>query len=266
MRLYIRHETNYLYTTPQSYTIQQLRLTPRAEPHQRILNWHISMSGKRNEFVDAYDNLSHMLTLTGPHRQVRIIASGSVEVTPLDRGRLTKTESLSPLVFTVPTRLSETDEAIVEFANSHLRPKAKSTQLLELAAAIRSTVAYQTGATIVTTPAADALKLGRGVCQDHAHLFIACCRTQGIPARYVSGYVDAGGTDHAESHAWVDVWVEEESFTGWISIDVTHAIFASDMHCRLAVGRDYESAAPIRGMRQGGGDESMTVRVDVKPQ
>ena len=75
-----------------------------------------------------------------------------------------------------------------------------------------------------TTTAQDALKLGKGVCQDHAHLFLACCHAQGIPARYVSGYIDPGNSDHAASHAWVDVWVEDSGFAGWISIDVTHAI------------------------------------------
>lgn len=263
MKLSIRHETVYRYTTPLGYTIQQLRLTPRSEPHQHILSWHIASPGERNEFVDAFGNLSHMLTLTGTHDQVRVTASGRVEVAPLDRGRLTGSESLSPLVFTVPTRLSEPDEAVEAFAREHLRPHAGSSTLIGLAEAIRGTVCYQSGATAVTTPAADALRLKRGVCQDHAHLFLACCRVHGVPARYVSGYIDPGGTDHAETHAWIDAWVEEGDFSGWVSIDVTHARFAGDTHCRLAVGRDYESAAPIRGVRHGGGTETLSVRVDV---
>ena len=83
--------------------------------------------------------------------------------------------------------------------------------------------------------------------------------------RYVSGYIDSGSTGHAESHAWVDVWVEELDFTGWVSIDVTHACFASDAHCRLAVARDYDSAAPVSGVRRGGGEESLDVSVKVVP-
>lgn len=266
MRLFIRHETTYRYTAPLSYTIQQLRLTPRTEPHQRVLAWQINSPGERHEFVDAFGNLSHMMTITSTHDKVRVVAAGSVEVTPLDRGRLMTAESLSPLVFTVPTRLSEPDDAITAFARKHLCANAHSNSLLDLATAIRDTVCYQSGATIVTTPAADALRLKRGVCQDHAHLFLACCRVHGVPARYVSGYIDPGNTDHAESHAWVDAWVEESDFRGWISIDVTHARFAGDAHCRLAIGRDYESAAPIRGVRQGGGVESLSVEVDVAPQ
>lgn len=263
MRLSIRHETVYRYTAPLSYTIQQLRLSPRSEPHQRVLSWQIASPGERHEFVDAFGNLSHMMTITGTHEEVRVVAAGSVDVTPLDRGRLTSAESLSPLVFTVSTRLSDPDAAIEAFARQHLRPNADSNHLLALAEAIRGAVCYQSGATIVTTPAADALRLQRGVCQDHAHLFLACCRVHGVPARYVSGYIDPGDTDHAESHAWVDAWVDEADFSGWVSVDVTHARFAGDAHCRLAIGRDYESAAPIRGVRHGGGEESLSVRVEV---
>lgn len=263
MQLAIRHETVYRYTAPLRYTIQQLRLSPRAEPHQRTLSWQIDTAGRRNEFVDAFGNLSHILTITGKHDEVRIVAGGTVNITPLDRGRLVDENKLSPLVFTVPTRLAEPNADIIDYAHRHFRPNADSNGLLALAEAIRGTVAYRSGATVVTTVAADALRLAEGVCQDHAHLFLACCHVHGIPARYVSGYLDAGETEHAESHAWIDAWVDERDFCGWVSIDVTHARFASDSHCRLAIGRDYESAAPVRGVRQGGGTESLSVHVGV---
>ena len=266
MQLHIRHETVYRYTAPLSYTIQQLRLSPRAEAHQRTLSWQIGTPGQRNEFVDAFGNLSHMLTITGRHDEVRIVAGGTVDITPLDRGRLPESSSLSPLVFTVPTQLTEPTDAVTEFARHHLRAGANGDALLALAEAIRDAVAYRSGATVVTTPAADALSLGQGVCQDHAHLFLACCHVYGIPARYVSGYLDPGNSSHAESHAWVDAWVDERDFSGWVSIDVTHSRFAADSQCRLAIGRDYDSAAPVRGVRQGGGIESLSVRVDVSPE
>lgn len=265
-QLSICHETVYRYTAPLSYTIQQLRLSPRAEPHQRTLSWQIATPGQRHEFVDAFGNLCHTLTITGLHNEVRIIASGIVDVRPLDRGRLAETGSLSPLVFTMPTRLAEPGPELIDFASKNLFPGARSNELLSLADVIRGTVRYSSGATAVTTTAADALRLGEGVCQDHAHLFLACCHVHGIPARYVSGYIDAGDISHAESHAWVDVWVDEVDFSGWVSIDVTHARFASDSHCRIAIGRDYESAAPVRGVRRGGGTESLSVKVDVTLQ
>jgi transglutaminase-like putative cysteine protease len=263
MQLTIRHETVYRYTAPQAYTIQQLRLTPRTEPHQRILSWQISTPGKLSEIIDAYGNIGQMLTITGPHEEVRIVANGTVDVMPLDRGRLMSEDALSPLVYTVPTRLTETDGAISEFAMRHLKPNADSHMLLNLAEAVRDKVTYQGGITGVTSTAADAFRLGAGVCQDHAHVFLACCRTHDIPARYVSGYINAGDLSHIESHAWVDAWVDEGGFAGWISIDVTHARFSDEAHCRVAIGRDYDSAAPIRGLRTGAGPESLHVRVDV---
>jgi transglutaminase-like putative cysteine protease len=263
MLLSIRHETIYLYTAHPSYTIQQLRLSPRQEPHQRVLAWNISTPGRRSQFIDAYGNLSHILTITGAHNEVRIVASGKVDVVRLDRGRLAERGELSPLVFTVPTRLTETTETVHEFALQNLPETARSNDLLALAEAIRGTVAYRSGATAVTTTATDALRLREGVCQDHAHLFLACCHVRNIPVRYVSGYIDPGTTSHGETHAWIDAWIEEAGFSGWVSIDVTHGRFADDAHCRLAVGRDYESAAPVRGVRSGGGTESLSVKVEV---
>lgn len=261
--LNIRHETLYRYTEPISYTIQQLRLTPRAEPHQQLRSWSISSPGQRRAFTDAYGNLCHMLTMAYPHNEVRIVVEGTVEVMMLDRGRLYSQGQLPPMLFTVPTRLTEANDALKDFARRSLRSTRRGSDFLLLADAIVEAVAYRTGATEVSSTAADALALGQGVCQDHAHLFLACCHVIGVPARYVSGYIDSGSTNAAESHAWVDVWVEESGIAGWVSIDVTHARFQDTSLCRLAVGRDYESASPIRGVRRGGGMESLSVRVDV---
>ena len=259
--LTIRHETSYVYAGPVGYTIQQLRLKPRAEPQQRIVEWQVKAPGKRHAFEDAFGNSSEMLTLTALHHAVHIVATGVVEITPPERGRILEKTPLSPLTFTVPTRLTEPGEAIKAFAARYLISGAKIGDLLELAAAIREAVVYQSGATTVETTAQDALILGAGVCQDHAHLFLACCHTVGLPARYVSGYFDSGDIVHGASHAWVDVWVDEIDFSGWVSIDATHACLQDVGYCRLAVGRDYESAAPVRGVRRGGGDESLTVEV-----
>jgi transglutaminase-like putative cysteine protease len=99
------------------------------------------------------------------------------------------------------------------------------------------------------------------VCQDHAHIFIACCRASGVPARYVSGYVYTGKDGEVASHAWVDAWLGAES--GWMPIDITHQSLVGGRHCRLAVGRDYLDACPVRGVRRGGGPEEMQVAVIV---
>jgi len=262
MLLSIRHETVYRYTAPLSYTIQQLRLTPRSERHQAVRDWHLAAPGRCHGYLDAYGNRSHIMTVLGQHDELRIVASGTLEVDELDRGRLEGQDRLSPLVFTATTPLTGASAEVIDFAQRHLRGGG-SQALMGLAQGIHGAVPYRAGATEVTTTAADALRLGKGVCQDHAHLFLACCHVKGIPARYVSGYIDPGTSDHAQSHAWVDAWAEDGDFQGWVSIDVTHACFQSAHYCRLATGRDYASAAPVRGMRHGGGEESMAVRVSV---
>jgi len=264
--LSIRHETIYRYSSPVGYSIVQLRLSPRIEPQQRPLSWNIVSNGQRRDFIDSFGNSSQMLSITVPHQEVHILASGVMEVDTPDRGRMPERSLLSPLAFTVSTRLTEAGAAIRAFASDHLQAGANTSQLLALTETIRQAVVYQSGATAVTTTASDALALGLGVCQDHAHLFLACCHTQGIPARYVSGYLDSGQTEHGASHAWVDVWVDEVDYSGWVSIDVTHSCLQHAGYCRLAVGRDYESAAPIRGTRRGGSEEKMSVQVDISSQ
>jgi transglutaminase-like putative cysteine protease len=266
MKFAIRHETVYRYTKPVHYSIQQLRLTPRLDPNQRALSWHIDAPGRTQRFVDAYGNITHTMVLSSPHDQIRIVVSGVLDIEPLAEGRVPSTPDapgadLSPLVFTVATPLTAVDESVHAFAARYLTRERRGGDFLDLAGAICDAVQYESGSTEVTSTAAQALALGRGVCQDHAHLFLACCRALGVPARYVSGYIHPGDTQHAASHAWVDVWTDD---AGWLSVDVTHHQYAGERHCRLALGRDYLSAAPVRGVRTGGGEEKLEVRVAVK--
>ncbi|MFZ6692612.1 transglutaminase family protein [Undibacterium sp. SXout20W] len=268
MQLLIQHQTTYHYSLPSTYTIQQLRLTPRIEAHQQVIQWEVKTGGHKTPFIDAYGNQSHTLTITGAHETISILAHGIVDIHAPPFGRIVDVEHFSPLVFTVPTRLTEATPAIYAFAQRGL-PRdqtATTSELLHLAEQIQTAVAYRSGTTIVTSTADDALSLGLGVCQDHAHLFLACCHVRGIPARYVSGYIDPETSDHADSHAWVDVWAQDHDFHGWVSIDVTHACLMNDAYCRLAVGRDYDSAAPVRGVRRGGGTETLEVSVHVTPR
>ncbi|MDN4051664.1 transglutaminase family protein [Massilia sp. YIM B02763] len=268
MHLSIRHETLYRYTQPQAYSIEQLHLVPRTEPQQQVLSWKIAMPGNGAPYVDAYGNHSHMMTLNEPHDTVRIVVEGLVATTPLRNGRLEAVDSLSPLIFTVPTRLTQPSPLLADFAARCLPPagmRVDTAAAMDLAAHIFGAVEYRSGATDVFSTAGEAIVLGAGVCQDHAHIYLACCHARGVPARYVSGYIDPESTGHAASHAWVDVWVEDGDHAGWVSIDVTHNRLMTDAYCRLAIGRDYESAAPVRGMRRGGGEETMRVEATIVP-
>jgi transglutaminase-like putative cysteine protease len=258
MRLEIRHETVYRYTAPVHYSIQLLRLTPRVE-RQRVQAWRIDAPGRLHRSLDAYGNVTHTMVLTEVHQEIRVVVAGAVDIdaSPPE----VEAHNLSPFVFTVGTPLTHAEETVREFAARHLAGPPRTADLLALAEAICGAVAYQSGVTEVTSTAAHALEIGRGVCQDHAHLFIACCRAAGVPSRYVSGYVDPGHDEPAASHAWADAWVEGE---GWVSVDVTHRVLAHERYCRLAIGRDYLSAAPVRGVRTGGGEESLSVTVAVR--
>jgi len=259
MQLRILHRTVYSYDEPVKYTAQTLRLTPRREGAQRVLAWSIRAPGRRTEQVDAHGNITHLLTLEEPHRAIEIDVRGVVEMAG-DEAFVRFDGTLSPLAYLAATPLTGASEAMVALAREHLAGGGSlRDRLYRLATGVYQAVRYMPGTTSVEDSAAEAFARGQGVCQDQAHVFIACCRSAGVPARYVSGYLcSVDGSDSA-SHAWVDAWLEEQQ--GWLSIDVTHLEPMGPKHCRLAVGRDYLDAAPVRGVRRGGGRELLDVSV-----
>ena len=258
MQLHIRHETCYRYERPVKHSVQSLHLTPRRDPSQRALSWSMAAPGRRIEQVDAYGNIAHLLTIEEPHREIQIVVHGIVETA--DSEERQDDGTLSPLSFLAPTLLTTPNEDLRAFAQQALaqiqEPRARALALTE---AVFNAVRYKPGVSDVNDSAAMAFKSGEGVCQDHAHVYIASARSIGIPTRYVSGYLYTGDTQDAASHAWVDVWLGTE--IGWHSVDVTHKRPAVRNYCRLAVGRDYMDAAPVRGVRQGGGGEHMDATV-----
>ena len=136
--------------------------------------------------------------------------------------------------------------------------------LLALSQGVASAVSYEKNSTDVTTTALEAFTAGAGVCQDQAHVMVAICRSLQIPARYVSGYFYAANEPDLASHAWVDVCLDVAA-RRWVSIDVTHSCLIDHRHVRLAMGTDYNACPPIKGVRQGGGKESMTVDITITP-
>jgi transglutaminase-like putative cysteine protease len=258
MQLHIRHVTRYRYERPVKYSVQSLHLTPRRDPCQRALNWTITAPGRRLEQIDAHGNISHLLTIEQPHREIQIVVRGVVETADTEARQ--EDGPLSPLAYLSPTSLTQPSEEIKAFARKTLEVVRDPRERMHtLADAVYQNVRYKPGASDVTGSAAAAFKSGEGVCQDQAHVFIASARALGIPARYVSGYLYTGDASDVASHAWVDTWLGAD--LGWQSIDVTHRRPAVRTYCRLAVGRDYLDAAPVRGVRHGGGGESMEANV-----
>ncbi|SAL73102.1 transglutaminase-like superfamily protein [Caballeronia peredens] len=258
MLLTIRHDIRYHYAAPVTYSIQQYRVTPASGSSQIVRHWHVDAPAKLDDARDAYGNALQTLVLTKPHSEIHVSVSGEVETEALPEGRLFDEAGPIPLEhFTCATTLTAPDAAIRDLAR---RVPALDTPdaFVALAERIGECVRHVSEADQPMSTAAQALARGVGAARDHAHLMLACCRARGVPARCVSGYVDAGG-ETATAHAWVDVWVEH----GWVTLDVTQAAFADERHCRLAVGRDYESAAPVRGSRVGGKEETLTVSVSI---
>ena len=264
MRLTIQHRTVYRYSEPATHSIQYLRLIPRRDNRQRVLAWHLGVPAPAYEYVDAYGNTTRVLVLDRLHEEILIEVDGLVE-TPENVGDPSEDDgTLSPLVFLRETPLTKVDPLLHELASGYEALVASDmlAGLRELMYGIRRAVRYKQGTTSAQSTAASALAQGAGVCQDHSHIFIACCRALGVPARYVSGYLysESDPALQAASHAWAEAWVDP---LGWFSFDVANTQSAGATHLRLAVGRDYLDACPVRGMRFGGGSEEMDVHVRV---
>lgn len=258
MLLSIEHHTRYVYSDPVNYTIQQLRLTPQNGFGQHVKRWEIRVNGELHPSTDAYGNSIHTLVVDVPHEEIIVVASGEIE-TGLEV--ISQHQALPLPIYLRDTPLTVSDSQICTFAKQFKRPAHLQNQALEeLMHALLERVGYIKGVTQVTTSAIEAFKLGQGVCQDHAHVFIACCRSIDLPARYVSGYLFTEDGSLMQTHAWADVYLEAE---GWQSFDVSNGCRAGASYVRLATGLDYRTASPVSGMRSGGGLEGMATSVIV---
>ncbi len=256
MQLSIQHTTQYQYSEPLNYIIQQLRLTPQDGYGQRVKHWSITVNGQLSQHVDTFGNVVHTVVLEGNQTEINLVAKGEVETgfaIKADEERLPLTIYLRDTGLTTPS------QEIKAFAEG-FEPITSAEILVKLSEAILKRVPYVKGATGVYTSAQQAFEDQKGVCQDHAHIFIACCRSIGVPARYVSGYLFTNDGHLLESHAWADAWIDG---TGWVSVDVSNACLVDGAHVRLANGLDYHDACPVSGVRVGGGTEKMDAGVHV---
>lgn len=265
MRIQIHQETIYRYETAANYSMQLLRLRPVDNGGQQVLSWRfVAPSFARvTEARDAYGNILQTLYIERLHDEVTLAVHGEVE-TKDTGGVLQGThEPFPPLFFLRQTELSAPDDAIRALGES--ARAASDGSPLDLAHrlmdAVRDAVDYRIGETHAATTAAEALAHGYGVCQDHTHVFISAARLAGLPARYVSGYLWVeGDTEYEASHAWAEAYIED---LGWVGFDVANRICPTDAHVRVACGLDYLETAPARGLRRGGGGETMEVRLKV---
>jgi transglutaminase-like putative cysteine protease len=265
MLIDIRHATTYRFEGGTRYSIQVLRLTPPSFVGQRVLAWRIDAPGLMQciSSRDGYGNHVQLCATSGWHDSVTIEALGRVE-TAETNGIVQGLPQPAPLrVYLRETAKTKPDPAIRDLARSTAGAGTLE-RLHELMGRIRAAVRYEIGATHEHTSAAEALADGKGVCQDHAHVFISAARVLAIPARYVNGYLvpTDGGSSEAH-HAWAEAWVAD---LGWIGFDPANGVCPTQAYVRLATGLDAGSAAPIRGLRRGGANETLDVRVEVQQQ
>ena len=243
MKYSITHEFHYAYDSPVRLSTQYLRLTPRDTTRQKVLDWKLDTPGQALRTTDGYGNVLHVLTIDKPVSEIAIHAEGTVDTSPvLDEPSDFTGAPLSPLLFLRPTGLTRPDEALGAFAEKFRRNAGTLSGLRELATAIQNKD---------LSSAADA-----------AHAFIACCHRLAVPARYVSGYVYSTKKDNhgVAMHAWAEAWVADR----WRSFDIAHASPVGEAHIKIAVGADYLDACPVRGVRVGGGAETLVAQARVQ--
>jgi transglutaminase-like putative cysteine protease len=259
MKLTIQHVTNYDYTAPLQYALQSLCLTPQASAHQTVHDWTVTAPAPLHAQRDGYGNVSHTWSLARRMYGSAVRAGGTVET---HSSPWLVDDAAPPQVYLRHTPLTRAHAQLKALGRVHLADGVSEASAMALALAVIQRVRYRPGATDVGTTAEQAWELGGGVCQDHAHVYLAACRANGVAARYVSGYFYAPDAPHLASHAWVDVCVAPAEHR-WLSVDITHGCLMDERHVRLAVGLDYAACSPIRGVREGGGDETMRVRIDI---
>jgi transglutaminase-like putative cysteine protease len=261
MHLKIRHRTEYRYETPVRYSIQELRLTPPDVAGQAIEKWKVSTPIKASSSLDAFGNVYSVFVQESAYTSMMIEAEGEV-MTQDAFEFLDAPKAVSPYHLLQQTNLTEPTAAMLEYFSSSLPKKNAVDEVLELAAAVQETILYFPGQTNFATTAAQSFAMKSGVCQDHAHIMLGLCRASGIPARYVSGYFFAEDSPNLASHAWIDFCADLTKGL-WLSIDITNACFTDARHVRLAIGRDYYSAAPVKGVRSGGGGEELSASISI---
>jgi transglutaminase-like putative cysteine protease len=287
-RYAVRHETRYSYGREVAHSHQLLHLTPRDCPRQTCLGHSIAIEPQpavRTEHIDAFGNRVTRVELDRPHEELSVQAEMMVSLEPPPELAEDESESwdsvrdaliyqsrprepgwLEAMRFRGESPFVRVKRLFSDFAHDCLKPGASVLKVADcLMSKVHAEFTYAPGETEIATPLLEVFRTRRGVCQDYAHFMIACLRSAGLAARYVSGYLRTHtptlvGAD--ASHAWVAVFAPP---FGWVEFDPTNNLRVRQEHVVLAWGRDFGDVSPLRGVILGGGSHTLAVRVEVRP-
>lgn len=273
MILEIQHETRLRYSHPVTEWLAEFRVEPLSDEGQSCQSFHLSASQpvSISKFRDGFGNNVHHFNLLAPNLEVVALAASVVQTHPRRNQNL-----YSELRWPVPDAglpLGVLDYLALagpvqpvpklEPLLDELQPRTGA-RVIDVAMAvsrhIKTHFEYAKAVTSASSPIADVLTAGKGVCQDFAHLMIAILRSFGVPARYVSGYIHRPGKE-SQSHAWVEVWLGD---AGWFGIDPTNDVAIDEHFVKVAVGRNFTDVPPNKGVYRGGGTEQIFARVETR--
>jgi transglutaminase-like putative cysteine protease len=275
MRLEIEHAFAFAYDGYISESFLELRVQPKTTRAQTVLSFGLAVGPRARvyRYVDWNDNATHHFTITKFHERIEVTATSLVETRPpavalADVGPAAAVDELPyPLLdflgFGGPVRLTPALRA-AHGALATSRGTALGEQVAALGAALRERFEYQKDVTRYDSTTEDFLKLGRGVCQDFAHLMLGLLRLSQIPCRYVSGYlhVDRKKREPSQSHAWVEFYAPGP---GWVAFDPTHGRAVDERYVVVGHGRHYDDVPPNKGIYRGTASETLTAQVYTRP-
>lgn len=283
----LRHTTRYDYAATVTLCHSEARMLPRALPWQHCEPSEISIvptPATRVQREDPFGNQLLYFSLEEPHVALEVSVATRLESGPrpapvdnrlgwresLALPPLSDPEALAVRMMTLDSAFVRRSQALADYARPSFREGGSALEgVLDLNRRVFEEFTYDPGFTTVATPLDEVLRSRRGVCQDFAHLMIGCLRSLGFAARYVSGYLETMpppgeprliGAD--ASHAWLAVYLPG---SGWLELDPTNGSLPSEQHLINAWGRDYADVAPLKGVMSGGGEQRLTVAVDVEP-
>jgi len=278
----VTHVTRFEYLGPVHESVMEVRLAPRRDGRQELLSFDLATSPMATifEYTDAFGNEVSYFDIVPRHQQLAVEARTRVRTSP----EPAIPEQLEPSAWDALKRLREDGRfwdffepsprvpispAVLAFSGMLGLDRASDplTCLRRIGSGVHGALTYAPQSTTVDTPLDDALDARRGVCQDYAHIALALARAHGIPCRYVSGYLAPSSQDQAAedlaTHAWIEAWLPGLE---WTALDPTHDQVAGERHIAVAVGRDYQDAAPTRGVFRGGPAGTLSVSVRIEEQ